>query len=227
MLFVAGRTLEIAMTKLGPISLLLAAISIPARAVTVETAAGDWSKLPQLAQRGYDSLDEKIQAKLYEIAGSHQCPSFGLKEDRLNFSLTFAVQYAGDGSVSRLVLPKLDCPEAEGVVGGALLDMLKAGDYAPSGKSPAGWYRGGLGFSFVGTGSWARDSAVVRPTQPQIAKSGVDPTEIVCERVEQIGTRLVGDRVCMTRAQWAEQKRLNREQVNQMQTQRGCQEFSC
>lgn len=163
-----------------------------------------------------------MQAKLYEIAQSKECPSFGLKQDRLDFSITFAVQYAPDGSLSRLIFPTLACAHAESVIGGTLVEMLQAGDYAPTVKSAAGWYKGGLGFSFAGTGKFVRDPAVVRPTQPQIAKSGVDPTEIVCEKVEQIGTRLVANRTCMTRAEWAEQKRLNREEVNRVQTQRGC-----
>jgi hypothetical protein len=213
------------MKSLRAFSLLLVAVSVPAAAVTVETAAGDWTKLPQLSQRGYEHLNEKMQARLYEIAESKQCPAFGLKEGRLDFSVTFAVQYAPDGSLARLVMPKLDCPEAEGVVGGTLLEMLQAGDYAPTAKSPAGWYKGGLGFSFAGTGKWSRDPGVVRASQPQIAKNGVDPTETLCEKVEQIGTRLKSDRVCMTRAQWAEQIRLNRLEVDQVQQQRGCKDL--
>jgi hypothetical protein len=193
-----------------------------AAAVSVETAAGDWSKLPQLSQRGYQHLNEKMQAKLYEIAESKQCSAFGLKEGRLDFSVTFAVQYAPDGSLVRLVMPKLDCPEAESVVGGTLLEMLQAGDYAPTAKSSAGWYKGGLGFSFTGTGQWSREPAIVRPSQPQIAKSGVDPTEVLCEKVEEIGTRLRSERTCMTRAQWAEQKRLTRQEVDRVQTRRDC-----
>jgi hypothetical protein len=116
----------------------------------------------------------------------------------------------------------LECAEAESVVGGTLLEMIQAGDYAPTAKSAAGWYKGGLGFSFAGTGKWVREPAVVRPTQPQIAKKGVDPTEILCEKVERIGTRLESDRVCMTRTQWAEQKRLERQEVERVQTRRDC-----
>jgi hypothetical protein len=211
------------MQSLRAVSLLLAAVSMPAAAaVSVETASGDWSKLPQLSQRGYNHLNEKMQAKLYEIAESKQCPAFGLKEGRLDFSFTFAVQYAPDGSLARVVMPKLECPEAESVVGGTLLEMLQAGDYAPTAKSSAGWYKGGLGFSFTGTGKWSRDPAIVHPSQPQIAKNGIDSTEVLCEKVEQLGTRLVSSRVCMTRAQWAEVRRLNREEVDRVQTQRNC-----
>ena len=209
------------MRTLSMLSLLLAAASVPAAAgVSVETATGDWSKLPQLSQRGYDHLSEKMQAKLYEIAGSKQCPSFLLKYDRLDFRTSFAVQYASDGSLSRIVLPKLDCPEAEGVVGGILLEMIQAGDYAPTGKSPAGWYQGGLGFSFTGRNADA--PAVAQPNTAQVAKVAQDPNEIVCETVPVIGSRLQTDRVCMSRAKWAERRRLDRQEVERVQTQRPC-----
>src|SRR5689334_3422321 len=158
------------MRPLSVLSLLLAAASAPAAAaVTVETANGDWSKLPQLSQRGYDHLSEKMQAKLFEIADSKQCPSFVLKSDRLDLRVSFAVQYGPDDTLTRIVMPKLDCPEAESVLGGTLLEMLQAGDYAPTGKSRNGWYQGGLGFSFNGKNADA--PAVVKPNQPQVAKT--------------------------------------------------------
>ena len=208
------------MRTLGMLSLLLAAASVPAAAaVSIETANGHWSKLPQLSQRAYDHVREKMQAKLYEIAGSKQCPSFMLKYDRLDMRVSFAVQYAPDGSLTRIVMPKLDCPEAESVLGGTLLEMIQAGDYAPTGKSLNGWYQGGLGFSF--TGKNADAPAVVEPSQPQIAKNAQgDPNEILCQHVEEIGTRLGGKRVCMSRAKWAEQQRADRDETDKVQRRR-------
>ena len=126
------------MTRLSTAALLLAALSMPALAVTVETANGDWSNLPKLNQRGYNHLNEKMQAKLFEIAQSQHCPSFQLKQGRLDFNLTFATQYGTDGTLQRIVLPQLNCAEAEGIVGGAVLEMMQGGDYAPDGKSPPG-----------------------------------------------------------------------------------------
>jgi hypothetical protein len=49
-----------------------------------------------------------------------------------------------------------------------------------------------------------------------------DPNEIVCERQEETGSRLSSVRVCKTRAQWAEDRRLTRQEIEQVQTQRGC-----
>ena len=44
-----------------------------------------------------------------------------------------------------------------------------------------------------------------------------DPNKPICERVETTGTRLGGKRVCMTAAQWAEQRREQREDLERVQ----------
>lgn len=188
--------------------------------VRVEAASGDWKNLPQLTHNGYAHLSEKMQAKLFQIAESKSCPSFVLNQGRLDFRIGFAVQYEANGPLARLLLPKLGCAEAEGVAAGALLEMLQSGDYSPTGKSSAGWYQGTLGFSF--TGKNARDPAVVAvKPQPGAVKS-VSQTEIVCEKIEVLGSRLAVKRVCMSRADWAQRKKDDREAVEQAQTQRGC-----
>lgn len=206
------------MARISAAALLFAALSVPAFAVTVETANGDWSNLPNLSQRGYNHLNEKMQAKLFEIAQSQRCPSFKLRQGRLDFNLTFATQFAPDGALQRIVLPQLNCAEAEGVVGGAVLEMMQGGDYAASGKSPAGWYKGGLTFSFAGDS--ARDPGVAQPPNMKVATAAGDPTQTICEKIENIGTRLSSKRVCMTRADWAEQRRRNREEVEKAQQTR-------
>jgi hypothetical protein len=206
------------MKRLCTVALLLAAIATPAAAVTVETASTDWSYLPKLKQRGYNHLSEKMQAKLFEIAQAQRCPSFTLRQGRLDFNLTFATQYAPDGMLQRLVLPKLNCAEAESVIGGTLLQMIQHRDYAPTGTNPDGWYQGGLVFSFAGDN--ARDPGIAQLANTQVASAAGDPTQVICEKVEEIGSRLGGKRVCMTRAEWAEQKRRNRETVELIQKTR-------
>jgi invasion protein IalB len=54
------------------------------------------------------------------------------------------------------------------------------------------------------------------------SKDSHDPNEVVCEKQEETGSRLSSHKVCMTRAQWAEQRRMNRMDIDKMQTQRGC-----
>jgi len=44
-----------------------------------------------------------------------------------------------------------------------------------------------------------------------------DPNETVCERQTVLGSRLAVKRVCMTRAEWAEQRRAERDLVQNSQ----------
>nr|NUR36906.1 hypothetical protein [Sphingomonas sp.] len=55
----------------------------------------------------------------------------------------------------------------------------------------------------------------------QTAKPAKDPNEIICERQEEIGTRLSTQKVCKTRAEWAEERRASRMDLDKQQTQRG------
>lgn len=66
-------------------------------------------------------------------------------------------------------------------------------------------------------------AAAIAQASPQAAAPGVktpDPNEIVCEKQEEIGSRLASHRVCKTRAEWAEERRLNRMDIDKIQTQR-------
>lgn len=44
-----------------------------------------------------------------------------------------------------------------------------------------------------------------------------DPNEVVCKRETILGSRLASKKVCMTRSQWAERARLDREAVERAQ----------
>ena len=138
------------MKHLLGLALLLAPAA--AAAVSVETANGDWSQLPALHHRGYDHLSTKMMQKLFEISSEGKCVLPGrsgrLKKE-LHLSLSFAAHYEPDGTLTRVILPKLNCPEGEGVIGGALLEMMRAGDYKPTGKNLDGWYRGQFSFSYI------------------------------------------------------------------------------
>lgn len=129
-----------------PLLVSLTAASAPP--VIVETAVSDWSFLPTLSSRGYDHLNMRMMAKLHEIASRGECKLPGYEKGKLDLRLSFAVQYALDGTLQRIVLPKLNCPEAESVLGGTVLEMMQGGDYKPTGKNPDGWYQGNLSFSF-------------------------------------------------------------------------------
>jgi hypothetical protein len=58
-------------------------------------------------------------------------------------------------------------------------------------------------------------------TDEQQKKKAFDPNEVVCERQQELGSRLGSKRICKTRAEWAEERRLDRMEIDRVQTQRG------
>jgi hypothetical protein len=52
-------------------------------------------------------------------------------------------------------------------------------------------------------------------------KAGKDPNEKICEKQKIIGSRLTTRRVCATRAEWEEQRRMDRDAVEKAQMQVG------
>lgn len=44
---------------------------------------------------------------------------------------------------------------------------------------------------------------------------------VICERVTEIGSRLRAKKICMTKSEWAEQRRGDRSNIERSQVQRG------
>jgi invasion protein IalB len=88
------------------------------------------------------------------------------------------------------------------------------------------------GISVIAAMAWivsaAPAAAQAAPASPnaQNAKPR-DPNEVVCEKQEVVGSRLGYTRVCKTRAEWAEQRRQDRMDIEHVQTQRGCHDSGC
>jgi invasion protein IalB len=69
----------------------------------------------------------------------------------------------------------------------------------------------------------AAPAAAQTNVQPQQAASAAskdkDPNRIICERQEEIGSRLGGKKVCKTAAQWDEERQQEREALDKFQRQ--------
>jgi hypothetical protein len=138
------------MKRLFAIPLLLALVAAAPPAPTVQVATGDWSNLPALKRNGYGHLSAAVMMKLYQIVREHKCRLPGQGGNRMDITFSFATQFNQQGQLQRLILPALNCPDAESWLGGTLLQSIQAGDYLPTGRSPGGWYRGELSFEYDG-----------------------------------------------------------------------------
>ena len=140
------------MKRFLALSLLLNSLPAPALAASpsVEVANANWSFLPNMKQRSSDHLSNVAIARIHEIAREGKCAIPGVQGTLLDFDLSFAAHFNPDGSLSRIVMQKLGCAEAEGILGGVLLKMVQGGDYKPDGSNEDGWYRGTLSFTVRG-----------------------------------------------------------------------------
>lgn len=136
------------MKRLLALALLLA--PVPASAAKVEVADGNWSFLPLMKQRGSDHLNNDALARINEIVHARQCTFPGQQGPHYDVTLSFAAHFTSDGTLDRLVMQRLNCPEVESLLGGALLEMIEGGDYKATGANPDGWYRGELSFGGKG-----------------------------------------------------------------------------
>ena len=76
--------------------------------------------------------------------------------------------------------------------------------------------------SLCAAGATAPALSQTQAAAPSAPPAGLaDPNEVVCEKQEVTGSRLAARRVCRTRAEWAEARRLDRQEVEKVQTNRG------
>lgn len=61
------------------------------------------------------------------------------------------------------------------------------------------------------------ESPVAAGSDAQSANKSRDPNEVVCEKIEITGSRLIARRACATRAQWAERRLHERLDIDKAQ----------
>ena len=67
----------------------------------------------------------------------------------------------------------------------------------------------------------AQSTAASANQAPANAAPVNNPNEIVCEKQETTGSRIGARRVCMSRAEWADRKLQDRQELERVQVQRG------
>lgn len=132
------------MKRLLALSLLLG--SAAANAATVETANNDFSWLPTLANSGIVNLTPEAITSIHQLVIDNQCKIAGSDKRDLNMTVPFAAHFNPDGSLDKIVLKRIGCPRAEGILGGVLLEMFDRGEFKPTGANQDGWYRSQLSF---------------------------------------------------------------------------------
>ena len=120
--------------------------SASASAATIEVGTGDWSNIPEMRQM-VDSIDSNTVAAIHEAIESGECVIEGQREGDLDMTVPFLVQFDKNGTVQRLVIEKMGCAKAEGILAGALLKLIDRGGFRPVGGMHEGWFRSQVSFA--------------------------------------------------------------------------------
>jgi len=120
--------------------------STPASATTVEVGTGDWRNVPMMQHFG-EALDSNSVAAIYEMVESGECVMPGQRKGKLDMTVPFIVLFTPSGTVDRLVIEKMGCTKAEGIIAGALLKLIDARAFRPSRGRREGWFKGEVSFS--------------------------------------------------------------------------------
>lgn len=77
-----------------------------------------------------------------------------------------------------------------------------------------------IGFASVALAApAAAQTAPADPAAPAATPKLKDPNRMICEREEEIGSRLGGKKICKTAQEWQDWRQQNREQVESWQRQ--------
>lgn len=110
----------------------------------VEVGTGDWSNIPALSSRGFHHITSSQVDMLHSAFESSECAAGKRRSDRLNLEVPFLVQFDDAGALKRVVIQKMDCTPAEGVIAGAVLRLVNLGEHRATGENLTGWYRGAI-----------------------------------------------------------------------------------
>ncbi len=119
----------------------LLAFAAPANAQRLEVADGDWSDFPALDKSQVVNLGDGAMADIDRLVAAGKCDKIGNKK-RIRMEIPFIAQFAENGTVERVMLQRINCPEVETIAANAALYAAKWGRIKPGTSNTAGWYRG-------------------------------------------------------------------------------------
>ena len=132
-------------------SLLMVALAFTATSAaaqtTVDVGTGDWSRIPAVQPRGQLRMADAQMDLIEQIAAQGRCRVAGLSREAVDINVPFLIRYGANGSVERIVLQDLQCPELEVALGAAVLHLARADEYRPRGNTIPGWYRSEIAFA--------------------------------------------------------------------------------
>ena len=124
---------------------LALAFTEPAAAPQLSVATGDWSNIPLAKKKGMQSFTMFAMAEV-DNALTTKCIKRDRRNQPVDMAVPFLIEFGANRSVKRVVVQKINCPAAETIIGSAVMQLAKNGEFQPTGENDAGWYRGEFAF---------------------------------------------------------------------------------
>ena len=125
----------------------LAFVSAAAGAQNVDVGTGDWSAIPEVQPRGLVRMADAQMDLIESVGASGRCNVPGLGREAVDLMVPFLIRFNSEGSVERIIMRDLSCPELEVALGAAVVHLARANEYRLRSGSPAGWYRSEISFA--------------------------------------------------------------------------------
>jgi hypothetical protein len=130
-------------------SLLIAAAAAAAMAnqIPVEAGRANWGDYPaaSLAPRQLPTMAMVTQVET--MLRDRTCRMRGQRADEFDIDVPYLALVQPDGSLARVVVADMGCPELETLVGEVVLSRAQAGDFRPTGAAEAQWYASNINFN--------------------------------------------------------------------------------
>jgi hypothetical protein len=129
-------------------ALVLAGLSVPSAAQTVQTAEGDWSGLPRMIFGDDENISGDVPVALQRLVTSGECRLMGVSKRKVDMTVPFLVRFSPTNEVQDVVVRTLGCAKAEAILGATIARLAKAGTLKPTGENSEGWYRSELSLEY-------------------------------------------------------------------------------
>ena len=136
--------------KKALLALAALTVAMPAYGQTVQTGVTDWNKLPQAHMRhSYAQYVDQNHIAIWteQVLKSPDCNVKGMRPDKFDIDVPYAVLVAPDGKVERILIPDMGCAGLNTVIGSTVMDIVKGGAFKPTGEKQALWYGDRLAYA--------------------------------------------------------------------------------
>jgi hypothetical protein len=178
------------------IGLMALAAATPA-AAPITVGKFNATAFPKAVMRERRIPHEELTARADIIMKAGVCKFPGQSVNSYSITVPYAALVQPSGTVSKVVVYDVGCPDLELLTGQVANELSKAGDFKPTGASGEQWYTSEVYYAHGGQ---------------DLARTEKDDDKMICEAPKKVtGSNLAMQRDCRTAAQWHE-FRLQREQ---------------